>query len=132
VAAARPFADEAALAAAAERAMQALTDADWNAGIAAHARIGEPKADARRWSSAEQQGAAGAEAETRAELRAANCDYEARFGGIFLTCATGKDAAALLVEIRRRLQNDAPTERAIALEELKKITRLRLEKLLRS
>ena len=49
-----------------------------------------------------------------------------------MTCATGKDATTLLGEMRRRMQNDAPTERAIAVEEHKKITRLRLEKLLRS
>ena len=132
VAAARPFAEEAALAAAAERAMAALGDSDWTAALAAHAKIGEPKADARGWSSAEQKGAASADAATRESLRAANHAYEERFGGIFLTCATGKDAATLLSEIRRRMQNNAPTERAIAVEELQKITRLRLEKLLRS
>ena len=132
VAEARPFRDEAALAAAAERAMEGLTDADWNAAFAGHARIGEPKTDARGWSSAEQQRAAGVDATTREALRMANREYEDRFGRIFLTCATGKDAGTLLSEIRRRMQNDAPTERAIAVEELKKITRLRLEKLLRS
>jgi allantoicase len=132
VAAARPFADEAALAAAAERAMEALTDSDWNAAFAAHAKIGEPKSDARGWSSAEQQGAAGADAAARDALRAANHAYEERFGGIFLTCATGKDATTLLGEIQRRMQNDASTERGIAVQEQKKITRLRLEKLLHS
>ena len=132
VAESRPFADEAALAAAAERAMEGLTDADWSAAFAAHAKIGEPKADGRGWSSAEQRGAAGADAATREALREANRAYEERFSGIFLTCATGKDASALLSEIQRRMQNDAPTERAIAVEEHKKITRLRLEKLLRS
>jgi OHCU decarboxylase len=132
VASARPFADEAALAAASERAMEALGDSDWSAAFAAHAKIGQPKADERGWSSAEQRGAADADAATRTALREAAHAYEDRFGGIFLTCATGKDATTLLGEIRRRMQNDAVTERAIAVEEQKKITRLRLEKLLRS
>jgi allantoicase len=132
VAAARPFADEAALAAAAERELEALTDSDWSAAFAGHARIGEPKMDARGWSSAEQKGAADVDADTREALLEANRAYEDRFGGIFLTCAIGKDAGTLLSEIRRRMQNDAATERAIAVAELKKITRLRLEKLLRS
>ncbi len=132
VAAARPFADDAALVAAAERAMSALTDSDWSAAFAAHAKIGAPKADGRGWSSTEQAGAASTDAATREALREAHRAYEDRFGGVFLTCATGKDAAALLSEIRRRMQNDASAERAIAVEECKKITRLRLEKLLRS
>ena len=132
VAAARPFEDEAALAAAAERAMESLADADWSAAFAAHAKIGQPKADGRGWSSGEQQGVAGADASTRKALRESVQAYETRFGGIFLTCATGKEAGTLLEEIRRRMKNDAPTERAIAVEEQKKITRLRLEKLLRS
>jgi len=132
VASARPFTDETALAAAAERAMEALGDSDWSAAFAAHAKIGQPKADERGWSSAEQSGAADADAETRTALREAAHAYEERFGDIFLTCATGKDATTLLGEIRRRMQNDAATERAIAIEEQKKITRLRLEKLLRS
>jgi len=129
---ARPFPDEAALVAVAERAMEVLTDSDWAAAVAGHARIGEPRKDARGWSPAEQQGAADVDAATREALREANRAYEDRFGGIFLTCATGKDATTLLSEIRQRMQNDAATERSIAVQELKKITRLRLEKLLRS
>jgi allantoicase len=132
VAAERPFADEAALAAAAERAMEALDDPSWDAAFGAHAKIGQPKDDARGWSSAEQRGVAGADAGTRDALREATRAYEERFGGMFLTCATGKDATTLLSEIRLRMQNDAATERRIAIEEQKKITRLRLEKLLRS
>jgi OHCU decarboxylase len=132
VAAARPFGDEAALVAAAERAMGSLAEADWEAAFAAHAKIGQPKADERGWSSGEQQGVAGADPASRQALREAVQAYEARFGRIFLTCATGKDATALLEEARRRVKNDAPTERRIAIEEQKKITRLRLEKLLRS
>ena len=132
VSAARPFGSEAALAAAAERAMGALTEADWLEAFAAHPKIGEPKADARGWAASEQQGASGADAATKRSLAEGNRAYEERFGRIFLTCAVGKDAATMLAELTQRMQNDPAAELAVAVEELKKITRLRLEKLLRS
>jgi allantoicase len=132
VAAARPFADERALAAASERAMEGLADEDWSAAFAAHPRIGQPRADARGWAMAEQQGAAGADSGTKEALAVANRAYEERFGHLFLTCATGKNAATILEELERRMQNDPATERRVAIDEQKKITRLRLEKLLRS
>src|SRR5262249_12325800 len=53
VAAARPFEDEAALAAAAERAMASLGDSDWSAAFASPAKIGPPNADRRGWCSGE-------------------------------------------------------------------------------
>jgi allantoicase len=131
VAAARPFAAAPALREAAERAMGELAGADWSEAFAAHPRIGEPRADARGWAAAEQKGAAGADAEARRALAEGNRAYEERFGRVFLTCATGKDAATLLAELGRRLHNEPAVELAIAIEEQKKITRLRLEKLLR-
>jgi 2-oxo-4-hydroxy-4-carboxy-5-ureidoimidazoline decarboxylase len=132
VSAARPFGNEARLVAASEWALGDLTAAEWLEAFAAHPRIGEPKADARGWAAAEQQGASGADTATRRSLAEANRAYEERFGRIFLTCATGKDAATMLAELTRRMQNDPAAELAIAIDELKKITRLRLEKLLRS
>ena len=62
----------------------------------------------------------------------ANRAYEERFGYLFLTCATGKNAATILEELERRMQNDPATERRVAIDEQRKITRLRLEKFLRS
>ena len=63
-------------------------------------------------------------------LADANRDYEARFGYIFIVCATGKTAAEMLALLERRLRHDAGDELAIAAEEQRKITRLRLMKLL--
>ncbi len=65
-----------------------------------------------------------------AALAAGNQDYEQRFGFIFIVCATGKSSEEMLTILRGRLQNDAETEMGIAAEEQRKITRLRLEKLL--
>ena len=76
--------------------------------------------------------AAGADPGTKEALAVANRAYEERFGYLFLTCATGKNAATILEELERRMQNDPATERRVAIDEQRKITRLRLEKLLRS
>ncbi len=67
-----------------------------------------------------------------AALATGNQDYETRFGFIFIVCATGKSSEEMLAILKERLQNDAETEIALAAEEQRKITRLRLEKLLRS
>jgi 2-oxo-4-hydroxy-4-carboxy-5-ureidoimidazoline decarboxylase len=68
--------------------------------------------------------------ETLRRLADANRDYESRFGYIFIICATGKTADEMLVLLQRRLRHDAGDELWIAAEEQRKITRLRLTKLL--
>ena len=85
---------------------------------------------ARAWSGEEQSGTTDARAETREELAEVNRRYAERFGHVFLVCATGKTAGEMLALGRKRLGNDPETELAIAAEEQRKITRLRLEKLL--
>ena len=82
------------------------------------------------WSREEQDGTRGASPETLANLADANRDYEERFGHIFVVCASGRNAAEMLALAQARLANDPDTELAIAAEEQRKITRLRLEKLL--
>ena len=84
----------------------------------------------RQWSRQEQSGTRGADPATLAELSRLNRDYADRFGRVFLVCATGRSAAEMLALGRQRLENDPETELAIAAEEQRKITRLRLEKLL--
>ena len=68
--------------------------------------------------------------ETLRRLAEANRDYETRFGYIFIVCATGKTADEMLALLERRLRHDAGDELRIAAEEQRKITRLRLTKLL--
>lgn len=123
----RPYASDAALFAAAERAWWALGRADWLEAFGGHPRIGERGSDpvARR----EQAGVNGTGEETRAALARGNGEYEARFGHVFLICATGKSATEMLAALRSRLGNDPTSELKIAAGEQAKITRLRLEKL---
>jgi OHCU decarboxylase len=65
-----------------------------------------------------------------AALAEGNRAYEKRFGHDFLVCATGKSAAEMLEILERRLGNDPATELGVAAEEQRKITALRLAKLL--
>jgi 2-oxo-4-hydroxy-4-carboxy--5-ureidoimidazoline (OHCU) decarboxylase len=51
---------------------------------------------------------------------------------VFIICATGKSSEQILKSLQERLGHDAETELRIAGEEQRKITRLRLEKLLES
>ncbi len=68
----------------------------------------------------------------RAALADGSREYEERFGHIFLVCATGKSGEEMLAILHERLGNDREAELRLAAEEQRKITHLRLEKLLRS
>jgi len=133
VAAGRPYADLDRLCAASDAAFADLDSADVDIALAAHPRIGERAEGAGRetaWSRQEQSGTRGADDALQHELRQANLAYERRFGHVFLIRATGRSAAEMLAECRRRLANDPATERREVLGQLRAITRLRLEKLL--
>ena len=135
---ARPFADLESLLAKAGSVWWSLSQDDWLEAFRAHPRIGQKKAaatqsqQAQSWSAQEQSGVQDSAFQTKAELAERNTAYEARFGFIFIVCATGKSAGDMLSILNRRLQNDSATELRIAAEEQRKITELRLRKLLGS
>jgi OHCU decarboxylase len=137
MAAARPFADEAALLARAEDVWWALDQADWREAFRAHPPIGGRKAEAetsrsereRGWSSAEQAGMRSADQATRAALAEGNRVYQERFGFVYLVCATGKSAEEMLALLRARLENPPGEEIRVAAAEQAKITALRLRRL---
>jgi len=128
MAAARPFESAEAMAQTSDAIWSTLTRADWLEAFAAHPRIGDRAASS--WAATEQAGTANAADEVRARLAAKNHDYEARFGYIFIVCATGQTAEAMLAMLEQRLTNDPDEELHIAAEEQRKITQLRLAKLL--
>lgn len=59
-----------------------------------------------------------------------NREYEARFGHVYLVCATGRSAKDLLAILEERLGNDPETERRVLRVELAKINRIRLRRML--
>jgi 2-oxo-4-hydroxy-4-carboxy-5-ureidoimidazoline decarboxylase len=130
-----PFTDREALLEAMESAWEDLPQEEWLAAIQDHPRIGESAGDARfaatrRWSRDEQSGVSDVGLSTRAALAQHQAEYEARFGYVFLICASGKSGEEILTALRARSRNDPETELAIASEELRKIAILRLAKLL--
>jgi 2-oxo-4-hydroxy-4-carboxy-5-ureidoimidazoline decarboxylase len=134
--AARPFADAAALHAAAGRAADALQPADWLEAFSHHPRLGDREslrsrfASTAAWAGEEQRGAAQASEAILSALEAGNRSYEARFGYAFILCATGKSAAGMLAALDARMANRPDDELANAAREQRAITRLRIEKLL--
>lgn len=135
MASARPFASVDALLAEADAAWWALGEDDWREAFSRHPRIGEARAarpaeGTEAWSRQEQRGMDGAGGDVRAALADANRDYEARFGWIYLVCATGRSAEEMLDLCRARLANEPVTEMRVAAAEQAKITRIRLEKLI--
>ena len=135
VAEGRPYADLEALLGASDRAWSSLAPDDWREAFAAHPRIGErapatAAARARGWSEREQSRAQAGDPAVLAELAIANAEYEGRFGHVFLICATGKSADEILANARARLHNDPQRELLVAAEEQRRITHLRLRRLL--
>lgn len=127
--ASRRWAHAVAHGAAPDEAMDELTDEEWLQAMKAHPRIGERGGDAPASSEREQRSAMDSSDATRAELSAENRRYEAKFGHVFLIFASGRSGEEILAELRRRMKNDPATELGEAKRELRKIARLRMEKL---
>ena len=131
----RPFADDAAVFAAAEATAATLGEADWLEAFAAHPLIGDLEslrrtyAATKQFAAGEQAGVAGAGETVLEELAQLNRDYLQRFGLIFIVFATGKDAAEILAILQSRIGNRRDEELRNAAAEQMKITRLRLERL---
>lgn len=132
---ARPFADVASLLDQAEQIWQNLAPEDWLEAFSAHPKIGAKKTvphqteQSAEWSKGEQSGTQNAADSVKVELEEANRLYENKFGFIFIVCATGKSAEEMLEICRQRLNNSDETEIKIAADEQRKITEIRLKKL---
>ncbi|MFY9748694.1 MAG: 2-oxo-4-hydroxy-4-carboxy-5-ureidoimidazoline decarboxylase [Acidobacteriaceae bacterium] len=130
----RPFGSPADVLGAADRVWRGLGTEDWDEAFRSHPRIGERKAPAAAtkqsagWSRQEQDGVHTQDATMLAELARRNAEYEARFGRVFLVCATGKSAAEMLAILKRRIGNDAETELREAAEQQRQITQMRLRR----
>ncbi len=141
---ARPFADVKTAIARGETTWDSLDASDWLEAFAAHPQIGAGTAtaalsagtpgpaagvDPRNWSGQEQAGMAHAADSTRRRLETANAAYAARFGYIFIICATGRTAGEMLDALEQRMQHDPASELRVAAGEQRRILALRLAKL---
>lgn len=109
---------------------------DWLEAFTHHPQIGDVKSLQNKFASTkhlageEQAGVTTAATNVIEDLAKANADYEAKFGFIFIVCATGKSASEMLRLLQDRLKNSYAEELAIAMGEQHKITIIRLKKLL--
>jgi len=124
VAAAAPYHSLAGLQRAADVALGALDESDLDEALAGHPRVGERADDP-----ASRREQAGVDDTTRGPLLAANREYEARFGHVYLVRASGRTGEELLALLQQRLANDPAQERAVTRAELGRINALRLERL---
>lgn len=134
--AARPFRTFDNLLKAADESADKMDAQDWLEAFSHHPRIGEKAGSAPERGAAaqlaaeEQSGVDAAENDVKAALMSANQEHELKFGYIYIVCATGKSADEMLELARKRLGNDAEKELAVSADEQRKITRLRLAKLI--
>jgi 2-oxo-4-hydroxy-4-carboxy-5-ureidoimidazoline decarboxylase len=122
----RPYDDVASLLTFAEAAAAAWGDAEIDAALAHHPRIGErPTGDGAEaaMSSVEQSGISGDEQ----ALAQGNRAYEETFGRIFLIRAAGRSSDEVLEQLTARLDHDPATETAVVAGQLREIALLRLE-----
>ena len=131
VLAARPYAGIAELEAVATASADAMTDAELEAALARHPRIGERPAAGHdvEHSTREQAGVDASDRSVAQRLADGNRAYEARFGRVFIIRAAGRDAAEVLAELERRLDNTDEAERAETVHQLRQIAVLRLNEL---
>lgn len=128
MASSRPFVDRPALHQRASAIWQNLDATDWREAFAGHPQIGA--SHAQGWAQSEQAGTRDATPALLQALQDGNREYEQRFGHVFLVCATGKTAPHMLALLRQRLDNDPTAELHVAADEQRKITELRLDKLM--
>ncbi len=135
MAASRPFQGADILFETADRHWSELGTTDYLEAFEGHPKIGDVSslrakyANTKALAGAEQSGVNTATEETLKALADGNTAYEEKFGFIFIVCATGKSAEEMLELLNQRLPNDRETELRNAAEEQRKITRIRLEKL---
>ncbi|MEO1079231.1 MAG: 2-oxo-4-hydroxy-4-carboxy-5-ureidoimidazoline decarboxylase [Pseudomonadota bacterium] len=136
VLASRPFTGDEALRSVAGQCWDQLAEADWLEAFEGHPKIGDISSLRDKYASSaglaahEQSGVAGADEPVLERLAQGNKEYEARFGFIFIVCATGRSAAEMCDLLEARLHNTRDDELRIAVGEQRKILMIRLEKLL--
>ncbi|MFL4476166.1 2-oxo-4-hydroxy-4-carboxy-5-ureidoimidazoline decarboxylase [Paeniglutamicibacter sp. MACA_103] len=125
---ARPFASVDGLLACAQAAANPFTEAEIDAALAHHPRIGERavgSSDEAALSRGEQSGL-DLDEQIAAALESGNRAYEERFARVFLIRAAGRGSEEILAELRRRLGNDPASELAEVGKQLRAIALLRL------
>jgi 5-hydroxyisourate hydrolase/2-oxo-4-hydroxy-4-carboxy-5-ureidoimidazoline decarboxylase len=126
-----PFANETDMAnAATDVWYNQCSSTDWLESFTHHPKIGDVKSLTKKFAGKEQASVASASKKTITALADANAAYEAKFGFIFIVCATGRSASEMLRLLEDRLTNTIGEELHIAMGEQMKISILRFQKLI--
>jgi OHCU decarboxylase len=134
LAAGRPYASVEAVSHAADTVWQNVGPRHWMEAFQSHPRIGEHHAErmttetSAAWSRKEQSAVQESEVEVKLAISERNRLYEARFGRIFIICASGKTPLELLIELKRRMINDDESEMRESAAQQEQIFQLRLKK----
>ncbi|WP_067520130.1 2-oxo-4-hydroxy-4-carboxy-5-ureidoimidazoline decarboxylase [Endozoicomonas ascidiicola] len=131
----RPFANVEGLLTVADELWAKCDQSDFLQAFDGHPKIGdvsslkEKYGNTQQMAGHEQSGVKAANDDVLQALAEGNKEYEARFGYIFIVCATGKSADEMLGLLQSRLINNVGEELVVAAAEQHKITRIRLNKL---
>jgi len=132
----RPFSDSQSMLETADQHWELSTEEDYLEAFEGHPEIGdvstlrEKYRNTEKLAGHEQSGVNTANENTLELLAQGNHDYKEKFGFIFIVCATGKSAEEMLQLLQQRLPNNRKQELENAAEEQRKITQIRLLKLL--
>jgi OHCU decarboxylase len=132
VAADRPYSSAPEVLHRARASAASFTDAEIEAALSRHPRIGEQAGAGHdaEFSEREQAAVGDADPEVTAAIRAGNAEYENRFDRVFLIRAAGRPATEILAELRRRLNNTPEAEKVEVVTQLREIALTRLETVL--
>jgi 2-oxo-4-hydroxy-4-carboxy-5-ureidoimidazoline decarboxylase len=131
-----PFANKDDMLNSADSIWRSLNEDDYLQAFEGHPQIGDVSTLKKKYQSTkslaagEQSGVDVASDDVIKQLAEGNKAYLEKFGFIFIVCATGKSAQQMLEMLQARLPNTREQELQNAAEEQRKITRIRLEKLL--
>jgi 2-oxo-4-hydroxy-4-carboxy-5-ureidoimidazoline decarboxylase len=132
----RPYDSADALHTRADALWADLGEGDYLQAFEGHPKIGDVASLRAKYAASgalaagEQSGVSGADTALLERLARGNAEYEARFGFIFIVCASGKSAREMCDLLEARLHNPRQEELLIAAEEQRRILQLRLEKML--
>lgn len=129
----RPFDSPEILLQTAGRAAEPFTDAEVEAALAHHPRIGERAAGnsaEARLSQSEQASLGTPDPAVAAAIAAGNRSYEEKFGQVFLIRAAGRSREEILAALNARLAHTPEEEQVVIGQQLREIAVLRLEGLI--
>ncbi|MDV2477032.1 2-oxo-4-hydroxy-4-carboxy-5-ureidoimidazoline decarboxylase [Rhodococcus zopfii] len=128
VAAGRPYASHTELFARADAVLVTLDETGIADALDCHPIVGGRPRSAH--SRADHSSMWDEDPQTMAAIAQSAHEYEQRFGFRYLWCPGGRGPDELLADLVHRLGNDVDAERKIRTDELAKVTRTRLERML--